>query len=299
MEVQTVIRALPPFLRRHKLLRAFALVGDPLQHISFNDGAEAFVDLRHGGLRKTLIDAAFDPEYFRIARAFLRDGGTCFDVGANAGLCSFGLVSLCPTVQYHLFEPNPQLWPVLRRSLTLYPSTDMRLVEGAVGERPGKAFLDAENLDHDSGQAFVNEAQGTEIRVLTLDDYIRDANIGRVDFMKMDIEGYELFAMEGARDSIAAGKLPVVYFELKAPLLKRFGKTVGDVLARFRSLGYRLFHVRDEDFRVVTASRDIDIRGLKVAPVGEFPESLWADLLAIHETSSHLAPPRPDPGTSR
>jgi FkbM family methyltransferase len=284
MYVQTLVRALPPFLRRHKLLRAFARLGDPIQPATFNENGQVFVDLRDGPMRNLLMNGVFDPEYFRIASAFLRDGGTSFDVGANAGLCSFGLIPLCRNVDYHLFEANPKLWPLLKRSIALHPQVSMHLVEAAVGERAGKVFIGGENVDQDIGQGFIHSEKGVETRMLTLDEYFRSSGVARVDFMKMDIEGYELFAIEGARDAIRERRLPVIYFELKGPLVARFGKTPSDVLERFRSLGYRLYHVRDQDFDTITTPRDVDVRGLRVAPVGEYPENLWADLLAVHES---------------
>ena len=285
LPVQMVVERLPRFLRRHKVVRALAAL-DPVQRIRFNGNAEAFVDLREGPLRTVLLGQIFDPEYFRIASAFLRDGGTYFDVGANAGLCSFGLIPGCPDVAYHLFEANPALWPALRRSIAFHQGVRMSLVEAAVGERAGRVFLDAQNPDHDIGQGFISSNDGVETRMLTLDQYIRDAGVARVDFMKMDIEGYELFALEGAREAASAGKLPVIYFELKRPLVERFGKSLADVLDRFRSLGYRLYHVRDQDFATIKRPRDVTVRGLALAPVEDYPQDLWSDLLALRDATT-------------
>lgn len=277
MTTQAVIERLPRFLRRHKVVRALSAF-DPVQPVRFNGGAQAFLDLREGPFRTVLISGSFDPEFFRIAGAFLRDGGTCFDVGANAGLCSFGLVPSCPRVEYHLFEANPSLWTLLRRSIGIHPATSFHLVKAAVGEREGIVYLDAENADRDIGQAFISD-RGVSTPMVMIDRYIRDAKIDRVDFMKMDIEGYEPLAMQGARESVAAGKLPVVYFEIKAPLLTRFLTTPSDVIEQFRSLGYQLYHVRRQDSRPPTTT----VRGLGVAPVEDYAPDLWTDLLALRD----------------
>jgi len=290
VQMQEIIHRLPKMLRRHKLIRALVFL-DPssrFQIVHFNGGATVFVDLLEAAFRTLMITAQFDPEYFRIARAFLRNGGICFDVGANAGLCSFGLTPCCPNVEYHLFEANPRLWAILRQSIELHSSVKMHLVEAAVGERNGSVCLDPENHDRDIGQAFISKTGGIETRMLTLDEYIQSTGVPRVEFMKMDIEGYEFFAIDGARESIRAGKLPVVYFELKRPLVERFGKEPHHVLECFRSLGYSLYHVRDGDFATTSAPRDIHICGLHVAQVGNYPRDLWTDLLAIHESAPYI-----------
>ena len=289
MDIQRILHLLPPTLRRHKLIRALTFLHPKarIQRVQFNSNAEVLVDVREATFRQLLIMAEFDPEYFRIASAFLRTGGIYFDVGANAGLCSFGLIPFCPKVEYHLFEANPRLWGILRQSMELHNDVNMHLVEGAVGERDGFVCLDAENPDGDIGQGFICEGDTIRTHMLTLDEYIQTTGIPRVEFAKMDIEGYEFQAIEGSREAIRAGKLPVIYFELKRPLVERFGKSPGEVLDRFRSLGYILYHVRNQDFAMITAPRNVDICGLQVAPVTSYPCDLWTDLLAVHESATH------------
>ncbi|MES1164732.1 MAG: FkbM family methyltransferase, partial [Verrucomicrobiota bacterium] len=136
--------------------------------------------------------------------------------------------------------------------------------------------------------AYIRPGAGVRTRLLTLDEYIESARIDRVAFTKMDVEGYELFALHGARRSIAAGKLPVVYFELKGPLVQRFGKTVQDVLAFFRASGYRMFHVRQQDFSALKLAPDREIAGLAAREVGDYPDDLWTDLLAVHASAEHI-----------
>jgi FkbM family methyltransferase len=289
MQLQRFIHALPPPLRRHKLIRALAFI-DPasrVQRIRFNGDAQAFIDVGEGPLRTVMINASFEPEFFAIAGAFLDKGGVCFDVGANVGLCSFGLVPRFPRVQYHLFEANPALWPLLRRSIALHPEVTIRLVDKAVGENSRTVRLDPNNEDRDIGQAFISADRGVETTMISLDDYIRDSGVARVDFLKMDIEGYEYFALEGARRSVSEGKVPVVYFEMKASLVGRYGKTIAEVLQHFRSMGYTLYHVRERDFEHVP-SPSLRIRGLRVAPVDSFPPQLGTDLLAIHASAGAM-----------
>ena len=291
MEMQRILHALPAPLRRHKLIRALAFIdpGSCVQLIQFNQNARAFVDVREGNFRTVMISGAFDADYFRIAQAFLPEDGVYFDVGANAGLCSFGLVPARRRAQYHLFEANPQLWPLLRRSIALHGGVDLRLVDAAVGERAGTIQIQVDNDAHDIGQAFIRAGAGVETRMLTLDDYIRDNAIARADFVKMDIEGYECFALAGARAAVAEGRLPVIYFELKASLVARHGKSVRDVLEQFRAAGYAIYHVRDRP-APAGAPWPLEIAGLGAAPldIDRYPDSFVTDLLAIHASATHL-----------
>jgi FkbM family methyltransferase len=284
MSVQKIVQALPKALRRHKVVRALCAVMGPEQLVEFNDGASLYADLRDGFPRTWMLTGSFDPYFFQIAQAFLPEQGVFFDVGGNAGFCTFGLLPLRPLINCHVFEPNPNLCKLLRRSCLLYGQQSVVINEVAVGEKSGTAFLNTENPDRDLGQAFVSGSDGIRISLTTLDDYISAHGIRRVDFMKLDVEGYELFALRGASHSIAEGVFPVIYFEIKKPLLSRFNIAVRDVLGELRAFGYEIYFVRPEDFKAGVATPSETINNIPAVPVREFPEAHCTDLLAIVQT---------------
>lgn len=289
MEIQRLVRRLPVPLQHHKLIRALTTVfpSSRVQAIRYNDGARAFVDFHDGDARTVAIAEGLEPEFFSIARPFLAAGGVFFDVGANYGICSFGLVPSCPGVEYHLFEANPGAvaHPETVRSVG---SRHARSADRGGRRRTKWRNLAVQRAGDSTGRAYVGSAGGIRTRLLTLDGYIDGAGVRQVTFTKMDIAGYEIFAMEGARQSAVAGKLPVIYFELKATLAGRFGKTIGDVLAAFRSTGYRLFHIRERDFQALNVVPDLNIQGLHTTELRDYPEDLCTDLLAIHESANQV-----------
>ncbi len=281
MNIQRIVRALPKPLRRHKLVKALLTVADPVQLVRFNEGARLYADLRDGHPRTWMLNATYDPEFFEIARAFVPERGVLFDVGANVGFCSFGLLPTRPDAGYHLFEPNPHLAALLRRSASLDPRRAIAVNQAGVGERSGTLRLDTRNRDNDLGQGFLSTDAGCEVPVISLDEYVETHQIARVDFLKLDIEGYELFALRGARRSIARRVFPAIYFELKRPLLDRYNLRVANVIEEVQSLGYHLYFVRPEDFAAGVARPTEEIRGLPAAPVLAYPDEHWSDLLGL------------------
>ena len=94
------------------------------------------------------------------------------------------------------------------------------------------------------GLGFVGEA-GQEsrqivnenIRVRELDEFVAERNIQRVDFIKADIEGYELEMLRGARMVLERDQ-PAVYIEVDEARLKRAGGSAEEIFQLMAAVGY-------------------------------------------------------------
>jgi len=96
------------------------------------------------------------------------------------------------------------------------------------------------------------EYRGMEVKVLRLDDFIEQRKIGRIDFMKMDLEGGEFEALKGAATCMRTGVLKAFSFE--------FG--ISNVNARvfFRDIYHLLAENHYNLFRVTPAGRLIRLK---------------------------------------
>jgi len=144
-----------------------------------------------------------------------------FDVGANVGAWSQGVLTASPAARLYLFEPSPGCQQAIRaRNLN-----KAVLIPYAVGDRPGKAQLHlASALDgtaslHARGDTCFHdkEYQSIEVDVVTLDHVIQEQGIDFVDFVKIDIEGHEFHALEGARAAFQARRIGAFSFEFGSP----------------------------------------------------------------------------------
>jgi FkbM family methyltransferase len=151
------------------------------------------------------------------ARWIRRPDPVLFDVGANVAGWTEGMLQRFQGAQLFLFEPSPGCQSVIREK-RLPRST---LLPCALGDKAGKAPYYSSSATDGTASLYVRrdtpfsdlEYQAITVEVRTLDEVIASLNLDFVDFMKMDIEGHELYALRGAQQSLAAGKIGALSFE--------------------------------------------------------------------------------------
>ncbi len=280
---------LPRVLRRHKAMMAWMrLTGeDPVQLVRVRENCLAYADMSDGFLRLIPIDGDYDADFFAVADALLADGGTFLDVGANFGLLSFGLAAKQgAAVDFHLFEPNPQLIEAIGRSRALYPQMRCAVNQVAVTDMAGEVrFTFQEQQSGASHISTADETGGVVVPAITLDGYIEQAGLGRIDMLKLDVEGFELPALKGAAKGLSSRQIRAVYFEYFEKYLVRVGppQELIDFLA---ANGFVTCFCRSYDFDgrsapTHTLAAGLPGHGLPLLPVEGFVRPAMTDLLAV------------------
>lgn len=296
LDIAAIISALPPFFRRHKLIQLLLLISPEscIQLIQFNNSARLFADLREPWPRQILITGSCEPEFSSIASKFLAKGGIFFDVGANTGSLSFGLMAYLDSknVEYHLFEANPKLCQLLDHSKKLNSDQRIWINNFCVTEKPGFSKLNIHK--NNSAISFVSEQGQQEITNLVLDDYIAEKSIEKIEFLKIDIEGHEPLAIKGLMRSMTKGVLDAIYVEISSTNLYRAGFSAKNVFDLLKEGGFNLFYVKQADFESGLANKSkivtLNVHGspLTVASVEveTFPYEYQTDILAVHQKSN-------------
>ncbi len=140
----------------------------------------------------------FDRAERKLLMRNVAKGSVVVDAGANIGIYSEFLAKCVgPSGVVHGFEPDPGNFGRLRAALSDFPNVQAN--ELALSDRTGESLLyisDGLNVDHRSYQTAGESRRTISIRSTRLDDYFEPGS--RVDFIKMDIQGFELRALHGA-----------------------------------------------------------------------------------------------------
>lgn len=141
------------------------------------------------------------PQYTYDNIITLREGDVFFDCGACAGEVSiWASQKVGATGKVCAFEPHPSNFGVLQKNISAFaPSVSCYPL--AVSDKPGKIIFSQDGTP--SSQ--MAEGQGVEVDAISIDEFSTAQKIVPT-LIKMDVEGAELLALQGARETITAHK---------------------------------------------------------------------------------------------
>lgn len=173
-------------------------------------------------------------------KRLLPPGAVICDVGANFGYYSISLAAfLNPNGRVFAFEPHPKTRIHLERNIALNQLGGMiTAVPYALSDALGFAFM--ANRKGNTGAAHVSQGGDTKIELTTLDSFCAEHQLSRLDFMKIDVEGFEARVLRGAERSLRTFH-PILLIELMPEQLERAGSTAAEVASLLRDYGYELY----------------------------------------------------------
>lgn len=143
-----------------------------------------------------------------------------FDVGAHTGeWYKMFKKEYTEKAFVHSFEPSKMSFNTLSKikdedfhpeNIALGNISEMRYLSGQENGCSG-SFLTSQK-----------DPMSELVRVETLDKYCKSNNIDNIDLLKIDIEGYELKMLDGAKDMISENRISLIQFEFGAPSEEKY-----------------------------------------------------------------------------
>jgi FkbM family methyltransferase len=250
---------LKTFLR--KLACSFSLVIAQSFIYPLSAGGGRIVVDRNDKLARTLfLKGNYESEVGAALIKFLRPGMTFLDVGANVGFFSIiGSRLVGSKGAVHSFEPDPRNFRRLARNVAVNNVSNIILNRMALMEKEGSIALrmlteDGWGLYSSVGEPLIGVAEPRKLsgktvtqRVVssTLDKYVWEKKVKRIDLVKIDVEGTELSVLKGGERLLGGKNGPILIIEFNRLTTSVLGYDLCTLKEYVESLGYTLHRITD------------------------------------------------------
>jgi FkbM family methyltransferase len=193
--------------------------------VSFIEGG--LVNLYKGSFvdDKLIFTGSFEPNISRIMRSIVNTGDVCIDIGANIGLHTILLSKLVGDKgKVYAFEPVPYNIKKLNTNLSLSGCTNVNIVDKAVADSNGEMVINMvpeDGFDQGSSSLVMNEVLSekglltlqSKVNTIKLEYFVEINQLENINFIKMDIEGFEYWALKGFGDKVLLEMKPKMIIE--------------------------------------------------------------------------------------
>ena len=208
-----------------------------------------YLDPRDRGLCATLIkmkpgSAEREAAFMKILRQEIKKGMIAVDIGANVGYVTLIMAELIgPSGGVYAIEPDPRNFSILTKNIEANGYTGfVHAYKMGISNTHGVSKLhisDKSNLH--SLSATPNSKYSINIPVSTLDEFMKDK--GYPDFIKMDIEGHEVEALEGMYNTLRNAQSPVKILMEVHPTFYSETHSLENQLRRLVDIGFNTKYV--------------------------------------------------------
>ena len=139
-----------------------------------------------------------------------------FDVGANRGEYSTGILTMYPHSRIFAFEPSKETYTLLQRECS--NTQQIEKLNYGLGEKSQTQPLYKEGryarIASLSPLDVIDKSFTETVEIRTLDEVVSEWNIGVIDLLKIDVEGHELAVIKGSEKTIASQCIKHIQFEI-------------------------------------------------------------------------------------
>lgn len=181
----------------------------------------------------------------------IKPGMIILDIGANIGetALEFGRRT-GKSGHVYAFEPFPSTFQHLQKHLQWNKQENVTAVQLGIADHPGTLKLE-NNPNNTAGNRV--STTGSDVQVTTLDAYVSEKQCGKIDFIKIDVEGFELHVLRGAQEVLRRDK-PILFVEAVDEFLQLQNSSTHALVKFLEECNYSLHNAYDN--KPVSAQQD-------------------------------------------
>jgi len=177
-----------------------------------------------------------------LIETLVQDGMQVADVGATPAIFTLLMSRLVgPSGRVIALEPDPTMAAALRDNLRANAAANVVAIEAGADSHPGEAMLFRSPRNAGDSRLAQGELPASclreAVKLVRLDDVVPDR---RLDFVKIDTQGWEMNVLEGMSECLRANRRLGILFEFWPHGLRQAGRQPEDVLTMLFDLGFEI-----------------------------------------------------------
>lgn len=221
--------------------------------------ATLHLDLSDPVVSGALTLRVFEPSELTFFQKYCRGDKIMVDIGANVGLYTvLGMHQLNANGRIVTLEPHPGTYRFLKKNVEANqassescPRVDTLNLAATPERGEQELRLNPENrgdnrLYQGTYQGVVEQWDTMPVEGRPVDDVLRELGIEEVNFVKIDIQGYELNALSGFRNILKRSENVILLSEIWPKGLKEAGGSATEYLQLLTDVGFTLYELKEK-----------------------------------------------------
>jgi len=197
--------------------------------------------------RNFLKDNPHERGEVKFLESIAQEGMHVIDIGANIGITTVDMAKrIRRRGKLYSFEPVPEYLNILKENVSSNGLENVKVYELAVTDQVGRVPFYQKELS--SGIVFEEGAKKFEVSTITIDRFLSEEKIERIDLINMDCEGSEILALKGAKETLQKNRVKI-FCEIHHDFLKQLGQSVQDLVQYLQVLEFQVQSVSLNDLK--------------------------------------------------
>ena len=184
----------------------------------------------------------YEPYLTELMLSKINKGDIVLDIGANIG---YDTVLFADKVgnegKVIAIEPDPINFEILKKNIKENKLKDVVAVQAAVGSENKKMEI-YESKENYGDHRMWGNGPSVSVFCRKLDDLLKELDYQKIDFIKIDVQGFEAEVIEGGKEMIEKNK-PIIFFEYWPWGIKNAGSEIKEMMEFFRKIYKKIFWV--------------------------------------------------------
>jgi FkbM family methyltransferase len=211
------------------------------------DGIKYTLDLYSHCGKQLYFDGVYEKTTTNIISRLVKERMVVFDIGASNGVFSLQMSKIVgDDGQVFAFEPSSRLFPILQNHIKINNFTNITAEKIALTDKDGIEPIISQRLASFHDKIPVIEQE--EVKCMTIDSYVKEKKLKRIDFFKIDTDGKEYNIIKGAKD-VLQKYCPIMIIEFSK------NTNVSGLVNLLLSHGYTFFY--EDNIKISYKPEDI------------------------------------------